>query len=221
MSDQAPNVDSPEDAASQADGGQQQTQEIDWQKRATDHQAAYTQSQQELARYRQELEERNQLIAAAQSGDREAVERLGFQLYAEEEDGQYTDPNEQLARELAELKQWRDEFTGAQQQEQQVARIEASVEQQLDKIGGLDEEDKDWIVSRAIALPPTSDGLPDIKAAYDQLVARDQKRLQSWAKTKPRSAFTSAGGQEGTQVPDLSNREQRQQWMLSELQGRQ
>ena len=218
--EQAPTEGTPEHAANTPDQGTgTEGQDTDWQERYTNLQPEFTRATQDRDRYRQEVEEYKQLAAALQGEDpearRQAAERLGLQLIDEPDDTQFADPNEQLARELAELKQWRDEFTGSQQQEQYVANIEASVEQQLEQIGGLTDKQKDWIVSRAIALPPTQEGLPDIQAAHSEFSELINAEKQSWAKTKPRSAFTTAAGKEGTQVPDLNDRQQRVDWMTS------
>lgn len=220
--DQAPTVDTPEQTANTPESGTgTQEQTTNWQERYDHLRPEFTRATQDRDRYRQEAEEYKQLVAALQDEDPAArlaaAERLGLQLI--DEDDTQSDPQEQLARELAELKQWRDEFTGAQQQEQYVATIEQSVEQQLEQIGGLTDKQKDWIVSRAIALPPTQEGLPDIQAAHAEFSELINTEKQSWAKTKPRSAFTSATGKEGTQVPDLNDRQQRVDWMLSKLQA--
>ena len=220
---QAPAGDTPEPADTPETGTGTEGQD-NWQQRYEHLRPEFTRATQDRDRYRQEAEQTRQLVAALQDEDptvrQQAAEALGVQL-VEEDDTQYQDPNEQLARKLAELEQWRDEFTGTQQQQEQVAAIEASVEQQLERIGGLSDPQKDWIVSRAIALPPTQDGLPDIQAAHTEFQALINAEKQAWAKTKPRSAFTSAGGQEATQVPNLANREERQAWMLSRYQAEQ
>ena len=224
--DQVPTEGTPEPANTPDQGTGTQEQSTNWQERYEHLQPEFTRATQDRDRYRIEAEQTRQLVGALQDDDpqvrQQAAEALGLQLVEEaDDDTQFADPNEQLARELAELKQWRDEFTGSQQQEQYVAQIEQSVEHQLDQLGGLTEAQKDWIVSRAIALPPTQDGLPDIPAAHAEFTALIDAEKQSWAKSKPRTAFTSAAGQEATQVPDLNNREQRVEYMLSRLQAEQ
>lgn len=198
-------------------GTQEQPTSENWEQRYKDAQAWGTRNAQRAA----ELEAETALVARLRSEDpneqREALRALGYEV--PDDDTQYSDPNEQLARELAELKAWRDEFTGQQQQEQYVAQIEASVEQQLDQLGNLSDPQKDWIVSRAIALPPTQEGLPDIPAAHAEFQALINAEKQAWAGTKPRSAFTTAAGQQASQVPDLDKHEKRVDYMLSRLQA--
>jgi vacuolar-type H+-ATPase subunit I/STV1 len=223
MADEQAPIEGTPEPANTPDQGTGTQEQSNWQERYEHLQPEFTRATQDRDRYRQEAEQTRQLVAALQAEDpqvrQQAAEALGLQLIDEPEDDTQSDPNEQLARELAELKQWRDEFTGSQQQEQYVAQIEQSVEQQLDQLGDLSEPQKDWIVSRAIALPPTQDGLPDIQAAHTEFQALINAEKQSWAKSKPRSAFTSAAGQEATQVPDLDKHENRVDYMLSRLQA--
>jgi hypothetical protein len=81
-----------------------------------------------------------------------------------------------------------------------------------------DEGLRDWLVSRAVALPPTQHGTLDIETAYKQFGDLMDAQKKSWADTKRTHAFSPGGG-EGTQAPDLSTHAGRVQHMLTRLQN--
>jgi hypothetical protein len=185
-------------------------EEVDYQKRYTDLQAEYTRTRQQMTdpEYQQQVAQ-------------EWLTQNGYALPEDEPDpDEFADPNEALRRELEELKQWRDQFESSTQQQQQIQALEESTEAKLAQIQGLDDGDKNWIVSRAIVLPPTEDGSLDVDTAYQELVARDQAAQKRWATSKQRAPFVPPGGRPANEVPDLSSHEGRVNNMMRLLHER-
>lgn len=186
---------------------------IDWQKRYEDLRPEYDRTTQRASQY-------EQLVNALRDGDpdtrAEAARLLDLEFVTEENDGSFEDPSDEALTRVAALEAQLAAQRDEQQSQAHLAHVETAVETQLDSIDGLDEGDKDWIVSRAISMPPTSDGLPDIQAAHQELVARDEARLKQWAATKRAPSF-SPGGQAGTQTPNLDNEAERVAWMTQRL----
>jgi hypothetical protein len=183
-------VDTPQDGTDT----QPTQEEVDYQKRYTDLQAEYTRTRQQMTdpEYQQQVAQ-------------EWLTQHGYALPEDEPDpDEFADPNEALRRELEELKQWRDQFESSTQQQQQIQALEESTEAKLAQIQGLDDDDKNWIVSRAIVLPPHEDGSLDVDKAYQELVARDHARMKQWRDTK-RAPHISPNGQAGTGVPNLDD----------------
>lgn len=207
MSEQAPqSEDTPTvDTPNGTDTPDQQAQQDNWEQRYKDAQAWGTRVAQERA----EFEQQAQLVQALRSEDpdarRQAAEALGLEFTdeAEDDDTPYAD---ELTKRLEALEGQIQQRDQQAQQAQQIAQIEQHVEQQLATLNGLDEADREWIVNTAVAMPPTTDGMPDIKAAFEKFTAWETERQKKWAKTKRTHAFSPVG-EAGTQQPDLSTHE--------------
>jgi len=226
MSDQGapiqgpPDVVGPEgtpDTAGQATAGQ----EVNWQDRYQHLQPEYTRVTQENATVRQQLELYEQLLSAEDSDtQREIAEALGYRLDQEEEpesdeDGDPLVAYDERIRRLEESTQRRSQD---EEQAAYAAEVRAVVDERLDQIDGLDKDDQDWVLAYAInALPITDEGLPDIEQAFQVFQQREITRQRAWAQTK-RAPRISPNGQPGTEVPDLDDRQQRQDWMVRRLQ---
>jgi len=196
----------------------QQAEQQNWEDRYKEAQAWGTRVAQEKA----QLEQQAQLVQALQSDDpalrKQAFEALGLELADETDDTQYADPSEQLAARLETLEQQLAQQNQQAQQAQQIALIEQHVEQQLETLNGLDDSDREWIVNTAVAMPPTPDGMPDIKGAYDKFAAWETERQKKWVQSKRAHPF-SPGGKEGTQQPDLGTRQGKVDYVLGRLQA--
>jgi len=124
------------------------------------------------------------------------------------------------------LRRWRDQVESreAQRQEEaqraaqeaQLDQIDQDCRKQLSELDGLDEEDRDWIYSRALTTHHTPEGLPDIQAAHEEFVARENARLQKYAQSK-QAPHVPGSGTSATQVPDLDDDAQRHAWMKEKL----
>lgn len=216
---QAPEAETPD--AGQP-GTDQQPQGDPYEKRYNDLQPAFTRATQEAAELRQrEAFYRDLVTSTDPDTRRQAAEALGFELEAEDDDTQYgDDPVAALQAQLAEL---REQYTGDRQQsqqQQQIAHLEQVTEQALDDLKVPDEDGvRDWIVSRAVALPPNEHGFPDVKTAYEEFNNMMLGRQKSWAKTK-RAPHIAASGVEGNQAPKLHEmpRDQRDEYLARRLQ---
>jgi vacuolar-type H+-ATPase catalytic subunit A/Vma1 len=217
---QAPNVETPENADAEQAAAQQQ-QEVDWAKRYSDLQPEYTRVTQEAAQLRREREAYQALLHSEDPDTRrQAAETLGLEIDEEPDDTQ--DPLDDLRRELHALKEGFSQQQTQAQQQQQVALMEQHAEREMDSLG-LPQEDavRDWIVSRAVALPPTSDGMPDIRAAHSEFEALVAAQKKQWAASK-RTQHISPVGQAASQTPDLDSmsRSDRHAWMAEQVRAR-
>jgi hypothetical protein len=138
---------------------------------------------------------------------RQAFEALGLELADETEDDTRTRTRRtQLAKRLEALEA---QIQQRDQQAQQAAadRSDRAARRAAARVAdGLDESDREWIVNTAVAMPPTADGMPDIKAAFEKFTAWETERQKKWAKTKRTHAFSPVG-EAGTQQPDLGTTE--------------
>ena len=90
--------------------------------------------------------------------------------------------------------------------------MRAIVDERLGQLS-LDKDDQDWVLAYAInALPITEEGLPDIGKAHEVFQARETARQKQWAQSK-RAPRISPDGQAGTEVPNLDDRQQRQDFI--------
>lgn len=208
---QAPTEDTP-DAGTQPES-QPASQDTNWEERYKNLQADHTRKAQEAAEYRR-------LVEGARQGDPQAIEALGLALADQEDDDEDDlDLDPRVAAKLEALEQ---RLTAQQQQQveaQQIAQMEAAVETKLDELQVPDDDAlRDWLVSRAVALPPTPEGLPDVAAAHAEFEALIAAQKKQWAGTK-RTHHVSPVGQAGTQTPDLDSHQGRVDFMLARLQG--
>lgn len=223
-----------EGAPTPPEGTGTQAPSENWEDRYKDAQAWGTR----LAQERAELEAEAQIARALRSDDpqqqRQALEALGYQVPDEPEDTPPNGLDPQIAAKLAkvdELEQWRNSTVEEQTREQNYAQYRAMTDPQLEGMGVPDGL-RDMVAEVALDLPPlqTPQGpRPDLAAAMQQVEAMAEHFAalpavqtavkKSWKNTKPSAAFTSPGGAEGTQVPDLTDREARQQYQLARFQS--
>jgi len=150
----------------------------------------------------------------------------------EEYEDPYADPYEarmeKYEKELAAMQQQWQTYTTQQQQNQAIQFAEAYSEDRLDELQVADERTREWIVSRATAMPALEhEGqiVPDIDAAhneYKELVAAEHQR---WAQSKADIPHTPTGGTENTGVPAWSDDPEerandRLQWMMNQASNR-
>lgn len=209
--DETQNLDTSTSATDQA--------QIDWEAADNPYRKRYEDLRPEADRRQSELDRTQSLIDDLRGADierqRAAAAQLGFEL-AEEEPETYDDPSDALRAEIEALK---GQF-GALTKEREQQRISQAVESALDTLE-LDEGDKDWVLARAISLPTSPDGLPDLEAAYAQLQERDQKAMQRWAASKkaPRTIASGKTATETKNVAQMTNNE-RVEYMTQMLEER-
>lgn len=198
-----------------------------YEKRYTDLRSWTDRVSQENAEQRQqmaELRQRQELYDLMLSTDdadtrSEIAEALGYTLAESEPEptGENEDPLAQYDERLGRLEQ----SLSARDQEQADAQYAAQVRQIMDQqLGsfGLSEEDGNWVLAYALhALPITEDGLPDIQQAYEVYQQQETARQRAWAQTK-RAPHIAPNGQTATEVPNLDNRQERQDWITRRIQ---
>lgn len=172
---------------------------VDWEKRYNDIRPQFDR----VTGRNSELEQREQwfnLLATSEDPDtrRQAAEALGYEV---EGDDEPQEPDAQLAQRLEKLEQTLSKQAEDAQQNARIAQVEQHVDTALAGLDGLDDSDRDWVVARAVALPPTEAGMPDIAAAHAEFVALEGRLKQRWATTK-RAPQTVVGGTQATQAVD-------------------
>jgi hypothetical protein len=193
---------------------------IDWEsednpylKRFTDYRSTVDPKVTRLSQYEQAVED-------FKSGDPEEMSRaaavLGISDYLEieepEPDYDEDDPDgrmQALAAKVERLEAERADERSAKEQEQQLAHVESVVEARLSKLDGLDEDDKELVLAQAIRMAPDSEGMPDIQAAYDALVARDQARIsqheEQWRAGKRRAPASIQPGKTAVEQRNIAD----------------
>ena len=173
------------------------TAEVDWQKRYTDTQAAYTKNQQALAEAQRVWEDEQALLARVQ-------EKFPHLLAEEEEETEDEDELEDdepaevpaaVQKELDELRKWRQSIDGE--------RGEQLFNQHLaEELGDREvpEKARDWIKDRTMSLGAHRNAL---KQAVEEFAAI-QEQLSESKKRKPRVPHVPSGGQAATEVKDFS-----------------
>ena len=226
-----PAVGGPEGTASEA---------VDWQARAlaaeesfSNLQPEYTRATQEAAAQREALQW-YELMISTDDPDlrRQAADALGFEVPEEDKppDEGDQDPFEQYDARIQTLEE-RDAARDAQQQEaENVRQVRAVLDAQLEELvpGAQHPDpdvakgvkfDQDQVLAYAInALPVGEDGLPQVALAHQLWSQRNDARQQDWARSK-RAPMFSPGGQTATEVPNLDNDQERQDYMTRRLHG--
>jgi predicted nuclease with TOPRIM domain len=186
------------------------TPSIDYEQRYNDLRPKFDQTAQEAAQLRQW----RQQLESDPSAQREFLQSLGYEV--EEPAPGLADPNEDLRQKLAELESWKESLTAEQAQAQQLKVLEQSVDEQFTAIPDLNPSDREWVEDRALTrIPPREDGMPDIQAAYQQLVERDNRLLSERAKRRKSAPAFAQGGKEGTQAPDMGDDDTRRAYMAA------
>lgn len=226
MSDQQEPVEAQE---ATPDPGTPTTESVDaFEQRYNELRPQYDRTQNELHRYQNDPEFRSQLF-------QELAAENGYELEAEQEP-EYDDPYEKTAAELAELRAWKESFVEQQAIQEQAAIAKQYSENKMTEFGIPDSTDRnlpederelagmqrDWIVTRAMALPAIQDQqgnlVPDIDTAYKEF----RRMVPEAPQARPEAPFTPQGGQENTGVPAWSDnpierRAQREALMLQAL----
>lgn len=214
MADQA------EPANEQEEPTQDDTGGIDWESRYNNLRPQYDRTQNELSQY-QDPEYRQQLF-------QELASEFGYSFDGSDE---YVDPTEQLRAEL------RAEFQQELSARDQRAALEGAAnhamefaDRALDKLKVEDEKVREWIETRATAMPAIHDDegfvVPDIEAAYKDYQDLINAEKQRWGNTK-QGVVAATEGQSNTGVPNWRNEQDphqrklmRDAWAMEQVQLR-
>lgn len=214
---------------------EQATPSVNWEERAKEHQSWGTRLAQENA----ELKTKAQLVADLESDDpatyNAALRKLGFNVPEEQEEEaqQEGELDPRIAAKLAKLDELEQRFNSRDetaQQQEHYAQYREQFDPKLKDMGVPDAfltNVADIAYNQLDAIQTPQGPQPDLEGAFAQFlevaemfaeVPQVQKKVRkNWANTKPQSAFTSAGGGEGTQVLDTSNHENRVAYAMSRL----
>lgn len=204
------------------DQGTGTQQDENWKERYDNLQADHTRAAQEAAQLRQWQEQ----IRTDPEAQKALLAELGYAIEDDTQDDEQfaDDPVAALRQEFSTLKeQWQAEQQAAAEQAQLAQAMqagEAHIAQEFNAISRTDltDEDQAWIISRALSLPADQAGLPDIKTAFKEFEAFEERRMKQWAASKRTTHRVSPSGGAGEAVPDTAKHDGRVELMLSRLQ---
>jgi HD-GYP domain-containing protein (c-di-GMP phosphodiesterase class II) len=202
----------------------------------------YTRKTQELAEQRKQAEAATAFFEDLQSedtrehalqwfaqqvgGPEALAAALGFEVDDDEQstsEPDEPDPVREMRSEWEQFKAEREAEQARKAEDDYVARVDRGVQEQMQalaKQAGVDElpqRTQELLVSRALVAHTGPDGMPNVRAAFDELEAEWTERQKGWASSKE-TTHIQPGGQEATEVPDLDNEEARRDFMASKLQ---
>lgn len=176
----------------------------------------YKQLQAEFTRTRQQMTDPEYQAQVAQ----EWLSANGYALPDDEPDpNQYEDPTDALQ---ARIDQLESRLNGRDEQDQRAQQIQALEEFSERKMTDLgipqDDPTRDWIVSRAIALPPDNDGNLNLQGAYEELQQLQTHMQKQWQQTK-RAPRAPGSGQQATQTKNVDEMtpDELLQWQVQRL----
>ena len=189
--------------------------QIDWDSAENPWKTRFEGYRPEADRKITRLSQYEQAVQDFQSGDpaemRRAAAILGIADHLEIEDPAppvYDDPAEELRAQYAKLEEefqgLRGELTAKEQKDKEAAEIK-EVQRRLDDLKLTDEDDRNTVLGRAFTLPMGEDGLPDVKAAFEAIVARDRKHGRAWKATKTAAPGSIAPGSTATQQKNIAD----------------
>ena len=185
----------------------------------TDYKQRYDDLRPQYDRTMSRAQELERLHQGLQSGDPDAYAALGLQL-ADDTPTQDTTPDDPTLKLQERIDKIEQEFSTRQQQEreeQELAKVEQYIDSQASALA-LDDEDRAWIVARALSLEPNPDGLPDIAAAHKEFTDWETARQQKWKGTK-RAPHVSPAGTAGTPTVDMNDPKARIAYMQERMSG--
>lgn len=176
---------------------------------------AFTEKTQSVAEQRKEIEQEQQLLQALRSTDpalqRKAMEALGYDLDGDEPDeepDEYEDPIESLTSQVQQLQQALEQQQQTAQQAEFQEQLDDYLDEQVDVLENatgrkFDDDELAAIYAQAY-MKPDSQGVPDVRGAYEFLyttvLSKEKKR---WVTSKQSDA--PGQGQSGSPAVDKSN----------------
>jgi hypothetical protein len=194
------------------------TTDIDWESPSNPYRERFEGYRKTADQKITRLSQYEQAVQDFQSGDpaemRRAAAILGIADHLEIEDPAppvYDDPAEELRAQYAKLESeltgLRGELTAKEAKDAEQAQIK-EIQGRLDKLD-LDPSDRDMVLGLALTRDPGEDGLPDVKAAFDLIVARDkalkQGRDRAYRDGKKNAPGSIAPGSTATQQKNIAD----------------
>lgn len=211
--EQAPIEETPDAVEETVDVDEQPS--VDYEQRYNDLRPQFDRHNQELAQYRQ-------LVEGLSSDDphtrQAAAEALNIEFVdTDGDEDEYEDPIVQRLAAIDRRLTAREERERKTEEDRFLNEATHKVESQLEALD-VEPEFRDWILTKALSMEKTPDGLPDIKAAHVQFNRMVNAMQKSWVKTKKGSPVSPVGTS-GTQVPNLDDPTERLAWMVSQAEG--
>lgn len=183
------------------------TSEVDWSKRYNDLRPEYDRTTQQLSQY----EEFFQTLQDPESRA-EALAALGLELEGDEETEEDPDDYDSRFDRI-------ESFLSQQEQAQQEAEVQELVgqliEEQLEELDEGNEFSDEYVQLLVNSAPEDDDGVPDLAQAHDLFQKEFESQREKWVKSKRAPQAPSGGGAKHN--PDLSDAEQRRDYILSRV----
>ncbi len=204
--------------------GDAATESVDWEKRYNDLRPEYDRVKTEWSQREEDLA----LLEAIQSDpdtQRQLYEELAQAYGTDAEDVE--EPLDETGldpailsklQELDEKSARYEQHLQKQEEDELVQQMDEFITDSLEKLSDgqeLSDDEETWIVSRAVSLPPTADGLPDVQQAYEEYKKLDAARHERYSKTK--RAPQAPQGQGATKDPDLDNPREREDYFAAKF----
>lgn len=183
------------------EAGQDTLPGIDWEADDNPYKSRFNTYRSEADRRATTYAEQQKLLDGLKSDDDEARRAAAMQLGFDFVDDEVSDAPDEIAELRARLDK-ADQRDRERDERDQQARLAQAVDSQITEMG-LDEEDGDWVLARAIALQPLENGMPDLNSAYEQLQARDKAMHEKWRTSKRTPAISR--GQTGSEQKALAD----------------
>ena len=208
--------------------GASDTQQPNWDDPANPWKTNFENYRVEADRRATQLSRYESLLEDLRSPDIERQRRAAAELQVElvEDEPDYDDGGDPAMAEIARLRQEQEMLAARLAERDQKDELEVlseRIDARIEGLGLKDEADEEWVLARAVALGKGEDGLPRIKEAYDQLVQRDEAKLEArmreWAENKRLGRTTIQPGTTGTEtksVADMTDAE-RIEWAAARL----
>lgn len=197
--------------------GNEVTPEFDWEADDNPYKQRFTSYRSEADRRATEYQQTQALIEDLQSGDaakqQAAAEKLGMEFIAESVAEEEPGDDPRVAELLAKYEALESKLTEREQREADAA-LANELNSRIEALGLDSEEEGNLVLAAAMRQPVGEDGLPDIKAAYDAIVARDEAKFQAWKASKRQTVTPRGpGASEAKNMLDMTD-EERLEWAM-------
>lgn len=198
-------TEAPDSQGTPSDSQESKPAEVNWQDRYENLQPEYTRASQEAAQYRQ-------IIDLARQGDPEALNVLGLESADDTEEDEDFDPDDSEAR-LSRMEAFFQEQAEAHA-EQELQELEQEfLDYEVEELGEKLTDKEQTFIKRLALATPDSEGLPDVKAAYEEFKGIAEERQAAYLESKKAPQVNL--GTAGSEDIDMSDPQERVKHMAA------
>ena len=186
-----------------------------YEKRYKDVQSAFTKASQEA----KELREWKERLSSDEDAQREFLAELGYGFEDDNtgiKDDAETDPVTAVQQEWEAFKQAQQQAAEQEQWNAFETHVKDSFKEYGEERGHpLTDQEERFLIGAVLTAEAGEDGVSPVKAVLDAYGQLQDDLKKSWVGTKQAPAAPS--GVAASEMPDLDNDEQRQQWMMERI----